>query len=86
MLDLQWEGDCRLALDLPHRTCRIGDRMLTEGEFLSLDANDGHIYVSVEEHLFALGGSREIEVKPTLGCLQCSFWHACVARRGLNPV
>jgi len=33
-----------LGIDLDRRLCRIGERTLHEGEFLSLDANDGSIY------------------------------------------
>ena len=36
---------CRdLEIDLSRRCCRIGDRALQEGDFLSLDGNDGSIY------------------------------------------
>ena len=33
-----------LVMDFDRRLCRIGERTLHEGEFLSLDANDGGIY------------------------------------------
>jgi len=33
-----------LVVDLDRRLCRIGARALREGEFLSLDANDGGVY------------------------------------------
>jgi len=33
-----------LVADVVERTVRIGDRVLTEGEFLSIDGNDGTIY------------------------------------------
>ncbi len=36
---------CReLTPDLPRRTCRIGERMLAEGDPISLDGNQGAIY------------------------------------------
>ncbi len=39
---------CRdLALDLPHRACRIGARTLAEGDTISLDGNLGAIYPGV---------------------------------------
>ncbi|HTR39741.1 MAG TPA: PEP/pyruvate-binding domain-containing protein [Bryobacteraceae bacterium] len=33
-----------LEIDLPRRACRIGDRAMQEGEWLSLDGNDGGVY------------------------------------------
>jgi pyruvate,orthophosphate dikinase len=35
-----------LTIDLEHRSCRIGDRTLMEGEPISLDGNTGKIYPS----------------------------------------
>lgn len=37
-------GCSDLVIDLSRRLCRIGQQTLHEGEFLSLDANDGGIY------------------------------------------
>ena len=34
-----------LQIDLDRRTCRIGDRAMHEGDYLSLDGNDGCVYV-----------------------------------------
>lgn len=36
---------CRaLSIDLQRRLCRIGNRTFVEGDFISLDGNDGAIY------------------------------------------
>jgi pyruvate,orthophosphate dikinase len=35
------------VLDLPGRACRIGARMLAEGDVISLDGNLGAIYAGV---------------------------------------
>jgi pyruvate,orthophosphate dikinase len=32
-----------LEIDLPHRQCRIGDALVNEGDFLSLDGNTGAV-------------------------------------------
>jgi pyruvate,orthophosphate dikinase len=37
-------GCPRLEIDLEHRQCRIGGKLLSEGDFLSLDGNMGAVY------------------------------------------
>jgi pyruvate,orthophosphate dikinase len=34
----------RLEIDLAHRQCRIGEMLLNEGDFISLDGNSGAVY------------------------------------------
>jgi pyruvate, orthophosphate dikinase len=42
-------GCPNLMIDLDRRLCRIGERTLHEGDFLSLDANDGGVYAGKVE-------------------------------------
>ncbi len=37
-------GCSALSIDLQRRLCRIGERTFTEGDFISLDGNNGAIY------------------------------------------
>jgi pyruvate,orthophosphate dikinase len=34
-----------LEIDLDHRQCQIGGKLLNEGDFLSLDGNAGAVYL-----------------------------------------
>jgi pyruvate,orthophosphate dikinase len=41
----------RLEIDLVHRQCRIGEMLLNEGDFVSLDGNSGAVYAGKLEPL-----------------------------------
>jgi pyruvate,orthophosphate dikinase len=40
-----------LEIDLDHRSCKIGGQSLNEGDLLSIDGNDGAVYVGSLEML-----------------------------------
>jgi hypothetical protein len=64
----------RLEINLDHRQCKIGDTLVHEGEFLSLDGNIGEVHLGrltlVTEHperaLAAVAGWRRSAAVPEL--------------------
>jgi pyruvate,orthophosphate dikinase len=39
-------GCADLKIDLEHRRCQIGEKLLNEGDLLSLDGNTGGVYLN----------------------------------------
>ena len=64
---------CRsLQIDLRQRLCRIGGRTLHEGEFLSLDADEGAIYA---------GQLETVTERPERELAAIRAWHSAAARQ-----
>ena len=63
-----------LEIDLDHRQCRIGGRLLSEGDFLSLDGNTGAVYP---------GRLAVLTEHPTTALAAIALWMPAAAGGGL---
>jgi len=60
-----------LEIDLSRRCCRIGGKTLREGEFLSLDGNNGDVYA---------GKLEVVTERPERELARIARWHASTVR------
>ena len=63
-------GCADLELDLTARTARIGDRQLTEGDVICLDAESGLVFA---------GAPEIVEERPTDALGEIAVWRASVS-------
>jgi len=60
----------RLEIDLAHRRCRIGEMLLNEGDFVSLDGNIGAVYA---------GNLEPLVERPDHALATMAGWHRAAA-------